>query len=164
MSVKKKDRHKSNKEPLEKSRKLVEQILILVRQAEYDRTGKRIQKAGILGEGQPLQVFGLDLIRTGKRLHAECYEGCNTYLRDKKTLKIRSRYFREAIECCDNIYRQIDLCISQYGKTSNKKRRSFEYLARLNREVKMSLQDRLNRDNLIYQHVYKKETTHRRGR
>lgn len=153
MSVKKKDRHKSNQEPLEKARKLVEQILILVRQAEYDESGKRIHKAGILGEGQPLQVFGLELIRSGKKVHAECYQGCKVYLKDKQSLKERRMYFKEAIECCDSIFRQLDLCIFQYG-TSQKKRKSFEYLARLNKDTKASIQDRLNRDNLIYQDLY----------
>lgn len=163
MSVKKKDRHKSNQEPLEKSRRLVEQILILVRQAEYDESGKRIHKAGILGEGQPLQVFGLDLIRSGKRIHAKCYEGCKIYLKDKQSWKMRRMYFKEAIEQCDSIFRQLDLCISQYG-SSQKKRKSFEYLARLTKEAKESIQDRLNRDNLIYQHNYHDEIIHRRGR
>lgn len=164
MSVKVKDRHVSKQECLGLSRNLVSQILILVRPREFDKDGKQIQKPGILGEGQPLQAFGLDILRCGKAIHANCYQACDIYLKDKETLKQRTEFHKEAIKYCDSILRQLDLCIFEYGKNNKKKRHSFEYVARLTYKVKRSLQDRLNRDVLIYQHNYTGGTHYRRGR
>jgi hypothetical protein len=51
MSVKKKDRHISKRECLERSRELVSYLMILTRGREFNKDGKQIQKPGILGEG-----------------------------------------------------------------------------------------------------------------
>ena len=64
-----------------------------------------------LGEGQPLQAFGYDIIKCGKGLHACCYEACKINLKDKETLAKRNDYHNKALEYCDSIFRQIDLCI-----------------------------------------------------
>lgn len=86
MSVKKKDRHLAMNECLNKSRELMKYILILTRPREYDEEGKQIQKPGLLGEGQPLQAFGYDILLSGKRIHAACYETCGIKLRKMKVL------------------------------------------------------------------------------
>ena len=154
MSVKTKDRHKSKRECLQKSRELMNYILILTRPREFNQDGKQIQKPGLLGEGQPLQAFGYDLLKCGKRIHAECYQACEIYLNSQETLKQREEYHKRAVALCDSIFRQIDLCIYQYAQNSKKKRNSFEHLARLTKATKESLQDRMNRDKLILEHVY----------
>lgn len=164
MPVKVKDRHVSKQECLGLSRKLISQILILTRPREFNQDGKQIQKPGVLGEGQPLQAFGLDILRCGKAIHANCYQACEIYLKNEETLNKRTMYHKEAIKYCDSILRQLDLCIFEYGKNSKKKRKSFEYVARLTYNMKHSLQDRLNRDNLIYQHQYISDHRYRRGR
>ena len=164
MSVKVKDRHISKKAALEKSRTLMEYILVLTRPREFDKDGKQICKPGLLGEGQPLQAFGIDLLKCGKTIHACCYEASRINLKDKNTLDERNKYHRQAIQYCDSIFRQIDLCIFQYARSNKKKRRSFEHLARLTHETKRTLQDRMNRDNLIYLHKYIPEKSYRRGR
>lgn len=164
MSVKKKDRHVSQRECLGKSRELMNYILVLTRPREFDKDGKQIQKPGLLGEGQPLQAFGLDILTCGKRIHAACYQGCEIYLKDQQSLKERSVFFKQAISYCDSLFRLIDLCIFQYAKNNKKKQRSFEHLARLVRAQKLCLQDRLNRDKLIYEHTYQKPISRRRGR
>lgn len=164
MSVKTKDRHVSKQECLGLSRILVQQILIITRPREFDKDGKQIHKPGLLGEGQPLQAFGIDLLKCGKAIHAYCYQACKIYLKDKQTLDKRTMLHKQAIEQCDSILRQLDLCIFEYANKSKKKRKSFEYIARLTRNVKHSLQDRLNRDDLIYHHNYISQKRHRRGR
>lgn len=164
MSVKKKDRHISRREALGKSRELVNYLLVLTRPREFDKDGKQIQKPGLLGEGQPLQAFGLDLLKCGKAIHAACYQASEIYLKDKETLETRNKYHNQAIEYCDSIFRQVDLCIFQYAKNNKAKRRSFEHLARLNRGVKSSIQDRMNRDKLIFEHKYIPPVMKRRGR
>ncbi len=164
MSVKKKDRHVSRREALGKSRELVNQILIITRPREFDKDGKQIHKPGLLGEGQPLQAFGYDLLKCGKGIHAACYQASEIYLKDKESLEARNKYHRQAIEYCDSIFRQIDLCIYQYAKNNKSKRRSFEYLARLTKNTKESIQDRVNRDKLIFQHKYTPQQSFRRGR
>lgn len=165
MSVKKKDRHISMNEPLGKSRTLVHQILMITHPREFDKQGKQIRKPGLLGEGQPLQAFGLDILACGKRIHAACYQAGEIYLRDQKTLEERTRYHKQAIEHCDSILRQIDLCIFNYADKSKKKRKSFLYLAKLTLDTKHSLQDRMNRDQLIYNHKYvAPQRVYRRGR
>ena len=97
MSVKVKDRHLSKQDCLYKARELVGYILVC--------------KPGLLGEGQPLQAFGYDIIKCGKGIHACCYEACKINLKDKETLTKRNEYHNKAIEYCDSIFRQIDLCI-----------------------------------------------------
>lgn len=67
MAVKKVDRKLARLEPLYKARDLFNYILTLTHPAEYDKDGKRTRRSGILGEGQPLQVFGYDIITCGKR-------------------------------------------------------------------------------------------------
>lgn len=148
MSVKVKDRHLSKQDCLYKARELVGYILVLTRPREFDKDGKQICKPGLLGEGQPLQAFGYDIIKCGKGIHACCYEACKINLKDKETLTKRNEYHNKAIEYCDSIFRQIDLCIYQYAQNSKKKRRSFEHLARLTKKVKESIQDRKIEINL----------------
>lgn len=164
MSVKKKDRHVSSREALGKSRELVNYLLILTRPREFNKDGKQIQRPGLLGEGQPLQAFGLDLLRCGKSIHAACYEASEIYLKDKESLKARNEYHRQAIKYCDSIFRQIDLCIYQYARNNKKKMRSFKHLAILTKNVKSSIQDRINRDKLIFEHEYTQPVLKRRGR
>lgn len=164
MSVKKKDRHVSKRECLGKSRELMNYILVLTRPREFDKDGKQIQKPGLLGEGQPLQAFGYDILTCGKRIHAACYDACEIYLKDEDSLQARNELHRHAIKYCDSLFRLIDLCIFQYAKTNKKKRRSFECLARLVKAQKESLLDRLNRDRLIYEQQYKRPPIKRRGR
>lgn len=139
-------------------------ILILTRPREFDQSGKQIQKPGLLGEGQPLQAFGYDLLKCGKAIHADCYQACEIYLDSKETLEKRNDYHKKALTYCDSIFRQIDLCIFQYARSNQKKRKSFEHLARLTKATKESLYDRINRDKLIYEHRYRPEPLHRRGR
>lgn len=142
----------------------MEYILVLTRPREYDKDGKQIQRPGLLGEGQPLQAFGYDLLKCGKTIHSMCYQSCEIYLKDKESFEERNKFHKQAINYCDSIFRQIDLCIFQYAKNNKKKRRSFEHLARLNREMKLSLQDRMNRDKLIFEHNYNPSKVYRRGR
>lgn len=164
MSVKVKDRHLSKKAALEKSRALMDYILVLTRPREFDKDGKQICKPGLLGEGQPLQAFGIDIIKCGKTIHACCFEASKINLKNKETLEIRNKYHKQAVQYCDSIFRQIDLCIYQYARNNKKKRRSFEHLARLTADLKKTLQDRMNRDNLIYMGQYDPAVSYRRGR
>lgn len=165
MSVRKKDRHVSKREALGKSRELMNYILILTRPREFDKDGQQIQRPGLLGEGQPFQAFGLDIIKCGKGIHAACYQASLINLKeDKSSLDSRNKYHKLAIEYCDSIFRQIDLCIYQYAKNNKKKRNSFEHLARLTKATKESIQDRINRDQLMYEHKYKAIKSYRRGR
>lgn len=164
MSVKTKDRHVSKQECLGLSRILVQQILIITRPREFDQDGKQICKPGILGEGQPLHAFGLDLLKCGKAIHACCYQANKIYLKNKQTLDERTALHKKAIEYCDSILRQLDLCIFTYAQKSKKKRKSFNYVIQLTYKTKRSLQDRLNRDDLIYHHNYVSDKVYRRGR
>lgn len=157
MSVKKKDRHVSKQEATQKSRKLVHQLLILIHPEEYDKTGKVIRKAGLLGKGQPFQVFGLDILRSGKLVHSYCYQASQINLKDKSTLDRRNEYHHKALDQCRSILRQLDLCIFEYASKSKKKRKSFGYVAYLVNDVILSIQDRLNRDKLIYEQGYKEK-------
>lgn len=139
MSVKVKDRHVSKRECLQKSRVLMDYILVLTRPREFDKDGKQIHKPGLLGEGQPLQAFGIDLLKCGKGIHAACYQAAEIYLNSEDTLKARNKYHEQALAYCDSILRQVDLCIFQYARTNKKKRNSFEHLARLCYDLKKSL-------------------------
>lgn len=164
MSVKKKDRHVSKRECLGKSRELMHYILTITRPREFDQDGKQVHKPGLLGEGQPLQAFGYDILTCGKRIHAACYDACEIYLQDEESLKARTQLHKQAIKYCDSLFRMIDLCIFQYAKNNKKKQRSFEHLARLVKAQKDSLYDRINRDKLIYEQKYQYPTIKRRGR
>lgn len=96
MSVKTKDRHISKRHSLYKARELMGYILVLTRPREFDKDGKQICKPGLLGEGQPLQAFGLDIIKCGKGIHACCYEASKInllWLQGKiKTEEIQQSY------------------------------------------------------------------------
>ena len=162
MSVKKKDRHISKNDCLMQARELVKYILVLIRPREFDKDGKQIRKPGHLGEGQPLQAFGLDIFNCGKRLHGACYQASKIYLHDEKTLHERAELYQQAIEYCDSIFRLLDLCIYTYGETNKKNKNSFEHCARLNLAVKRSIQERLNRDKMIYDHCYRTDRHYRR--
>ena len=109
MSVKKKDRHVSKRECLGKSRELMNYILVLTRPREFDKDGKQIQKPGLLGEGQPLQAFGYDILTCGKRIHAACYDACEIYLKDEESLEARTKLHKQAIKYCDSLFRIIIL-------------------------------------------------------
>lgn len=154
MSVKKKDRHISKNDCLMQARELIKYLLILIRPREFDKDGKQIQKPGILGEGQPLQAFGIDLFTCGKRIHGACYQASRIYLKNEDTLKQRVEFYQQALEYCNAILRLLDLCIYTYGANSKKKRKSFEHCTRLTVAAKRSIQERINRDKLIYQHCY----------
>ena len=164
MSVKVKDRHPSKNDCLGESRRLVEQILVLTRPREFDKDGKQKTKPGLLGEGQPLQAFGIDILKCGKSIHGACYQGCKIYLKDEETLNKRAELFNRAVEYCDSILLQLDLCIFTYARNNKNKRRSFEYVCRLTYHLRQTLKDRLNRDKLIYLHQYSAGAYHRRGR
>lgn len=154
MAVRKKDRHQAKTECVQKANELVNYILVLVRPREFDYKGKQLCRPGILGEGQAFSAFGSDILTAGKAIHGLCYEGCNTYLHDEESLLQRRKFFERAIRQCDAIFRLIDMCCYQYGRTNRNKMRSFQHLAQLNKGVKITLLDRMNRDNLIYQQKY----------
>ena len=103
MSVKVKDRHVSKKAALEKSRALMEYILVLTRPREFDKDGKQICKPGLLGEGQPLQAFGIDILKCGKTIHACCFEASKINLKGKETLDTRTKYHKQAILYFDKL-------------------------------------------------------------
>lgn len=155
MSVKKKDRNVAGNLSLEKAHRLLDYILILTRPEEYDRSGKRIQRAGHLGYGQPFQVFGLDIIKYGKAIQSSCYDAYKTVLRDEETWLQKTKSNRQAVGYCDQILKLVDYCIYHYAKNSKKKRKSFEHLAKLTYQLKLVLLDRINRDKLIYERCYK---------
>ena len=154
MSVKKNNRHQAMSAPLGKARELVNQILILTRPRIINEDGSQT-KPGLLGEGQPLYAFGNDLIACGKRVHAYCYEAAHHNLRNYESWQQRATYLHKARDNCDSILRQLDLCIYQYARSSQRKLRSFECCARLTHATKQLINDRLNRDKLIYEQHYK---------
>lgn len=165
MSVKKKDRHISMNEPLGKARTLMNQILLLTHPREFDSQGKQIRKPGLLGEGQAFQAFGLDILNCGKRLHAVCYQAGTINLRDKESFETRTKYHKDAIAYCDSIFRLLDICTFQYANKSQKKKKTFFCVAKLTKEVKSSIQERMNRDKLIYEDKYiAPKRNYRRGR
>lgn len=102
MAVKKVDRKLARLEPLYKARDLFNYILTLTHPAEYDKDGKRTRRSGILGEGQPLQVFGY----CGKKINTNS----EIRLKNKETLEAKDKYHKEAIQYCDCILRLVDLC------------------------------------------------------
>ena len=154
MAVKKKDRSVSKNDVLNKARSLVMYTLVLIHPREFDKDGKQIRKPGILGEGQPLQAFGLDIFKCGRRIHAACYQASKIYLKDEQTLKARRELYDQALENCRVIFQLIDLCIVAYAQNNKAKRRSFAHLGYLTKEVKDAVDDRKNRDILIYNHEY----------
>ncbi len=156
MSVKKKDRHLSRSECLNRARKLVQQTLILTRPAITNDDGSTI-KPGILGYGQPYYAFGVDLFNNAKAIHANCYQAVDIYIKDQITLNSRNEFFKRALNYCDSILRLLDLCIFQYGQSSKKKMRSFQYVAELTKSIKDSIYERMNLDNMILQHIQEKK-------
>lgn len=154
MAVKKKDRSVSKNDVLNKSRVLTEYTLVLTRPREFDKDGKQIQKPGKLGEGQPLQAFGLDILKCGKGIHAACFQASKIYLKDEESLKARRQLYEKALEYCRVIFQEVDLCIFTYAKNNKEKRKSFAHLAYLTKQMKDSIDDRINCDQLIYNHEY----------
>ena len=154
MAVKKVDRKLARLEPLYKARDLFNYILTLTHPAEYNKDGKRTRRSGILGEGQPLQVFGYDIITCGKKIHANCYEASEIRLKNKETLGEKNKYYKEAIKYCDCILRLVDLCIAQYAQENKRKFKSFMHLAELTKISKDSIKERMNKDKLIYEQQY----------
>jgi len=152
-------------EPLGKSRTLINQILLLTHPREFDSQGKQTRKPGLLGEGQAFQAFGLDILNCGKRLHAACYQAGKTTLRDKESFELRTQHHKDALAYCDSIFRLLDICTFQYASKSQKKKKSFFHVAKLTKDVKSSIQDRMNRDKLIYENKYiAPKRNYRRGR
>lgn len=164
MSVRKKDRHQANDEPLEFSRRLTHQALILTHAREFNEKGEQIRRPGILAEGQPFFAFGKDCLDLSKRIHAKCYEALSIKLKDEESLKQRTELHKQAVEYCKSILRLMDLCIYEYGESNKKKRRSFIYFSTLTYNTMKSIQDRMNRDKLIYEHNYHPVRHYRRGR
>lgn len=160
MSVKTKDRHLSRSECLNDSRKLVQQILILVRPAISNEDGSFV-KAGILGSGQAFQMFGNDMFNCAKRIHGNCYQAVDIYIKTQEDLDKRNQYFKTALEYCDSIMRLLDLCIFLYAKKNKRKMRSFSYVAKLTKEVKTSIYERMNLDNMILQNIQEKKNKRR---
>lgn len=156
MSVKKKDRHLSRSECLNLARKLVMQVMTITRPAIQNDDGKVI-KPGILGTGQAFAAFGADLLRSSKAVHANCYQAVQIYIKDAETLQQRNEFFKKAIEQCDSMLRQLDLCIFQYARKNKKKRKSFGYVAKLVHDTKQGIYIRMNLDNLILQHIQEKK-------
>ena len=111
MSVRKKDRHQANDEPLEFSRRLTHQALILTHAREFNEKGEQIRRPGILAEGQPFFAFGKDCLDLSKRIHAKCYEALSIKLKDEESLKQRTELHKQAVEYCKSILRLMDLCI-----------------------------------------------------
>ncbi len=156
MSVKKKDRHLSRSECLNRARILVHQVMILTRPMIINDDGTKT-KPGILGDGQAFQSFGSDLLRSAKAIHAYCYRGVDIYIKTKEDLDKRNEYFKKAIEQCDSILRLLDLCIFQYARKNKRKMRSFAYVCQLSKNVKSGIQERMNLDNMILQHIEEKK-------
>lgn len=156
MSVKKKDRHLSRSECLNLARNLTMQVMTITRPAIQTDDGKII-KPGILGTGQAFTAFGADLLRSAKAVHANCYQAVQIYIKDAETLRQRNEFFKKAIEQCDSMLRQLDLCIFQYARKNKKKRKSFAYVAKLVFDAKQGMYTRMNLDNLILQHIQEKK-------
>ena len=156
MSVKKKDRHLSRSECLNLARKLVMQVMTITRPEIKNDDGKVI-KPGILGTGQAFAAFGADLLRSSKAVHANCYQAVQIYIKDAETLRQRNEFFKKAIEQCDSMLRQLDLCIFQYARKNKKKQKSFGYVAKLVHDMKQGIYTRMNLDNLILQHIQEKK-------
>ena len=156
MSVKKKDRHLSRSECLNRSRKLVQQTLILTRPVIVNDDGTTT-KPGILGSGQPYYAFGIDLFNNAKAIHANCYQAVDIYIKDQESLDTRNKFFKKALNYCDSVLRLLDLCIFQYGQTNQKKMRSFLFVAQLTKSIKDSIYERMNLDNMILQHIQEKK-------
>ena len=154
MFVKKKDRNISAKESLNRSRTLFQQVLTLTRMKTLKVDGTWTRN-GILGYGQAYDVFGKDFIISAKEIHSLCYQGCNIKLDSKETFDRRRKFFNEAIELCDKIMREIDLCLFMYG-TTNHKRRSISYVGKLAKDVKNSLVQRKQLDTSILNSITKK--------
>lgn len=132
------------------------QTMILTRPAIQNDDGTVI-KPGILGAGQAFTAFGADLLRSAKAVHANCYQAVQIYIEDADTLKKRNEYFKKALEQCDSMLRQLDLCIYQYARKNKKKRKSFVFVAKLVRDAKDGIHIRMNLDSLILQHIQEKK-------
>ena len=139
MSVKKKDRHLSRSECLNLARKLVIQVMIVTR-PEIKNDDGTVIRPGILGTGQAFAAFGADLLRSSKAVHANCYQAVQIYIKDAETLHERNEFFKKAIEQCDSMLRQLDLCIFQYARKNKKKRKSFAFVAKLVYDMKKGIQ------------------------
>ena len=156
MSVKKKDRHLSRSECLNRARKLVLQVMILTRPAIQNDDGT-ITKPGILGTPIEFQSFGNDLLRCAKGVHGQCYQAVDIYIKTQDDLDKRNKHFKLAIEYCDSILRLLDLCIFQYAKNNKRKKRSFAFVALLTKNVKDGIYQRMNLDNMILQHIQERQ-------
>lgn len=114
-------------------------------------------KPGILGTGQAYYAFGIDLLRSAKAVHANCYQAVDIYIKDAETLAARNEFFKKAIEQCDSMLRQLDLCIYQYARKNKKKRRSLGFVCKLIFDMKNGIYTRMNLDNLILQNMQGKK-------
>ena len=153
MSVKKKDRHLAKNDSLNHTRKLINQVLILTRPYQKFPDGTCI-KPGILGNPQYFQMFGANIVKYSKLIHTNVYLGIKTKLKNKESLEKRKEYFTNALNYCDIVLQDLDLCIYNYAQNNKKKKKSFEYVANLTYTVKKSLKDRINRDKILYDRYY----------
>lgn len=152
MAVKKKDRKVSENSYLNDARALVKQIAILTRGPEVLEDG-RTSKPGLLGNSRDFQAFGCNLLNSSKRAHGCAYQASKTHLKDLKTLETRAEFYYKSIAYCDSMLRELDLCKFMH-QNSKKKTNSLNYVVKLVYTLKQSLQDRINRDKLIYEQQY----------
>lgn len=149
MSVKKKDRSISNKECLNNSRKMFQQLLSLTKPKTLKIDGTWTRN-GILGYGQPYEVFGIDFLKKAKRIHTLCLLACDVKLKNEASKERKDKHFNEAIELCDSILHDLDLCIQMYG-TSNARKKSLGFFAKLTKDTKESIKLRQKLDGYILQ-------------
>ena len=133
MAVKKVDRELARLDPLYKARDLFNYILTLTHPAEYDKDGKRTRRSGILGEGQPLQVFGYDIITCGKD-SCQQLRGKWDKTKNKETLEAKNKYHKEAIKYVIAYYGLLF-----YAQENKRKLKSFMHLAELAKISKDSI-------------------------
>jgi hypothetical protein len=83
----------------------MEYVLILTRPRTFNHEGKQTMKPGILGEGQAYQIFGFDIIKCAKAIHAKAYQASQVNIKNLETLQTKNVFHKEAIEYCDSILR-----------------------------------------------------------
>lgn len=138
------------------ARRAMSQALIIGHPEEYNNKGQKIRRAGVLGKGQAYTIFGSDIIRNAKLAHGLCYSASKIHLKDEETLNKRVEKHEKAIEYCRSTLRQLDFCLREYGRTESK-RRSINYMSKIAFDMIKALQDRINRDRLIYKQHYQKD-------
>lgn len=163
LAVKKKDRKLAKNDSLNHSRRLVNQVLIITRPRQQNPDGT-YSKPGILGNPHHFQVFGANIIKFAKLVHLNTQLGHQIKIKDEKTYLQRKEYFTNAINYCDVVLQDLDLCIFHYASNNKKKRKSLEYVAKLTYTTKQSLYDRINRDKMIYNTHYSPDSKKSRNK